>query len=405
MDSFIGLPVLAGFFAVAIVMGVAISRTNFCTMGAVSDWINIGDKGRFGSWMIAIAIAILVSIFIEFTDFFNLSESRPPYRSANFAWPRYILGGIMFGVGMSLSGGCVSKNLVRFGGGNLKALVILAIAAVFAFFMTKTAFFEVVFFSWIAPLTLDLQSIGVDSQDIGAIVTGLFSSENANVNAVRFVFALATFCVLAVVGIRAVRNPGFFNANLVSGVVIGLAVSIGWMLSGGPLGIEWVEAAEWADDPPVGVGVQSYTFVNPLGEVLTLLANLGSVSILLTVGVVAALGLVVGSFLDSIVSRQFSVSWFASRQDFVSSAVGAVLMGIGGVLALGCSIGQGVTGISTLALGSAMALVSMIFGCASTLKVQFYRIMYEDAGFFDALVSGWVDMKLLPESVRKLEAL
>ena len=79
-------------------------------------------------------------------------------------------------------------------------------------------------------------------------------------------------------------------------------------------------------------------------------------------------------------------------------------MGTGGVLALGCTVGQGISGIATLALGSFVTLIFIIFGCATALKVQFYKMVYDDASWLDALFSGWVDMKLLPESMRKLEA-
>ena len=383
-------------------MGVVISRTNFCTMGAVSDWVNIGDFGRLGAWFLAIAVGMFTISVLEFMSLINVDGSRPPYRSANFAWLRYILGGLMFGVGMSLAGGCVSKNIVRFGGGNLKSLVTLFIAGIFAYLMTKTAFYEVGFYSWIQPLALDLAALGFDGQDIGMLLAGLVPAMSAE--GIRLIISLPVIA-LVVLFILRTRGVAGNQANIVSGVVIGLAATMGWYLSAGPLGVEWVEAAEWADDPPVGVGIQSFTFVNPLGEILTLAAAPGNIAILLTVGVVATVGLFVGSLADALVSRRFKISWFVSVQDFVSNAIGGVLMGTGGVLALGCTIGQGVSGISTLALGSIITLISIIFGCAITLKIQYYRMLYADATFADALLTGLVDMKLLPQSIRKLESI
>ena len=403
MESIIGLPVLLGFFLIAVVLGAVISRTNFCTMGAVSDWVNIGDTGRLSAWLLAIAVAVLFSTTIEALSTLSLEGTRPPYRSVVFTWPRYILGGIMFGVGMALSGGCVSKNLVRFGGGNLKSLVILAIASVFAYFMTKTAFFEIVFYSWIHPVSIDLSAMGAENQDFGAFFAAIFSYDNVGI--VRIILAVILIVAIQQFAIRTSAFKRSNNKNLISGIVVGFAVFAGWLLTGGSLGAEWAEAAEWADNPPVGIGVQSYTFVNPMGEVLTLLLDLRNASVLITVGVLAAVGLIVGSLIDAVISRNFRIAWFASFRDFASSSIGAVLMGIGGVLALGCSIGQGVTGVSTLAIGSFIALISMVFGCATTLKVQYYRIMYEDAGFLDAILSSWVDFKLIPKSLRKFESL
>ena len=106
-------------------LGFIINKTNFCTMGAVSDWVNIGDLNRFKAWMLATSIAILGVSILEFTDIINLDSSRPPYRSSVFFWPRYIVGGLMFGIGMTLSSGCGNKTLIRLGSGNLKSFIVL----------------------------------------------------------------------------------------------------------------------------------------------------------------------------------------------------------------------------------------------------------------------------------------
>ena len=402
MDDLIGIPVLSGFFLAAVVMGVAISRTNFCTMGAVSDWVNLRDFGRLGAWMLAIVVTMLSVSILEVSSVFELDGSRPPYRSPTFAWLRYLLGGLMFGVGMTLAGGCVSKNLVRFGGGNLKSFITLIIAAIFAYLMTKTVFFEIAFYNWIHPLSIDFSPLNIQTQDIGTIMAALIPSVDAGVFHIVTAIAVSVLVVWFILKTRGIRNN---LANIGAGLIIGGAVTVGWYLTAGPAGIEWAEAAEFVDNPPVGVGVQSFTFVNPLGEFISLFLDLGNISILITAGMLAAVGLVAGSFADALVSRQFRLSWFASFRDFVVNAVGGILMGIGGVLALGCTIGQGISGLSTLAVGSIIVLVAIIFSSAVTLKVQYYRLVYEDANFIDALLSGLVDVRLLPSSMRRLEAL
>ena len=402
MDDLIGIPVLSGFFLAAVVMGVAISRTNFCTMGAVSDWVNLRDFGRLGAWMLAIVVTMLSVSILEVSSVFELDGSRPPYRSPTFAWLRYLLGGLMFGVGMTLAGGCVSKNLVRFGGGNLKSFVTLIFAAICAYLMTKTIFFEIAFYNWIHPLSIDLSPLNIQTQDIGSIMAALIPSIDAGVFHIVTAIAVSVLVVWLILKTRGIRNN---LANISAGLIIGGAVTVGWYLTAGPAGIEWAEAAEFVDNPPVGVGVQSFTFVNPLGEFISLFRDLGNISILVTAGMLAAVGLVAGSFADALVSRQFRLSWFASFREFVLNAVGGILMGIGGVLALGCTIGQGISGLSTLAVGSIIVLVAIIFSSAVTLKVQYYRLVYEDANFIDALLSGLVDVRLLPSSMRRLEAL
>ena len=402
MEEIIGLPVLIGFFLISLVMGFVISRTNFCTMGGVSDWINLNDFGRLGAWFLAMVVAALFIVLLEIAALIDISQQRPPYRSTNFAWLRYLLGGVMFGVGMTLAGGCVSRNLVRVGGGNLKSLVTLLIVAYFAFLMTKTRFFEVMFYNWLQPLSIELNSFGLESQDFGSFIHQIIPLGSPNVIRLILVLLTVLLCWYFIKRTRGFRGNGH---NIVAGFVIGLAVVAGWYLTSGPTGMAWVEAAEWADNPPVGVGAQSFTFVNPLGEYVSLALELENASVLITVGMLAALGLLLGSSLDAIFRRQFKFTWFTSFGDFVWNAIGGVLMGIGGVLALGCTIGQGVTGMATLAIGSVLTVAAIILSSAVTLKTQYYKLIYEEASVVAALVSGMVDLKMLPKSLRKLEAL
>jgi hypothetical protein len=148
---------------------------------------------------------------------------------------------------------------------------------------------------------------------------------------------------------------------------------------------------------------QSLTFINPSGQALGYVAT-GFEQVKLTFGVALVFGVILGSFLWSIVTKSFRIEWFASVGDFFNHLVGGILMGFGGVLAMGCTIGQGITGVSTLAVGSILSLVSIIFGSALTMKIQYYKLVYEEeATFFAALASSLVDMKLLPSKMRKLE--
>lgn len=369
-------------------------------MGAVSDWVNLNDRGRMGAWLLAIASAMVVVSLLEAVSLFELNQQRPPYRSATFAWLRYLVGGLMFGVGMTLAGGCVSRNLVRLGGGNIKSLITLIIAAVFAYFMTKTVFFEIAFYSWMHPLSIDLASIGIPAQDIGSILSAIFPALSKPVVHVLIALAVGVAVIFFVAKTSGIQGN---MLNIVAGLMIGGCVTAGWYLTSGPLGLEWAEAAQWADNPPVGVGMQSFTFVNPLGEYISLVLEPGGLSTLLTVGMLAAAGLVIGSLAHSLVSRNFHVSWFASFGDFTANAIGGVLMGVGGVLALGCTIGQGVSGISTLALGSFITLAAIIYSCTATLKYQFYRLVYDDAKVSDVFVTTLVDIRLLPNTKRRLD--
>jgi len=155
---------------------------------------------------------------------------------------------------------------------------------------------------------------------------------------------------------------------------------------------------------PDGIAVQSYTFINPIGESLRYAVS-GFNSNAFTFGLAALFGVIAGSLFWSVISRSFRIEWFVNLRDFVTHIIGGVLMGIGGILALGCTIGQGITGVSTLALGSMLALVSIIFGSALTMKIQYYKMIHEDeATFIKALISSLVDFRLLPKSMRSLDS-
>jgi len=156
---------------------------------------------------------------------------------------------------------------------------------------------------------------------------------------------------------------------------------------------------------PRDVGVQSFTFINPIGQTLRYAVQEFN-PVYVTFGLMAVLGVILGSFAWAVISKGFRIEWFVNFKDFLTHLIGAILMGIGGVLALGCTIGQAITGISTLAMGSFLAFGGIVFGSAMTMKIQYYKMVYEDeASFGKAFVTALVDFKLLPGSMRKLEAI
>ena len=462
MELTIHQEILLYGFILAVVMGALVNKTNFCTMGAVSDWVNMGDTGRLRSWLFAIAIAtggviILESSGVMDLDAMEASNLRPPYRMPAFDWLRFVLGGLMFGIGMTLASGCANKTLIRVGGGNLKSVVVLIIASYFAYKMAKTDFYGDYFYSWMNPLAIDLRTYGIGGQDIGRIIAGITGYEDA----IMIRAILGGILVLAILAF-VFKSQDFRKNfdNILGGVAVGLCVVAAWGLTSGAKGQEWLEAATFMDTPPRGVGAQSFTFTSPMADSFDYVLNMGktlsrtssvapspaenapdsmeenanqmedqagsmdepsamaeatgpSVTTALlntnrtfaTFGVMVLVGAILGSFLYAVIFRKFRIEWFNSWKDFVAHSIGAVLMGIGGVLSLGCTIGQGVTGFSNLAVGSAMTFVFIIFGSALTMKIQYYKMVYEsEASFMGAFITALVDMKLLPGSMRKLEA-
>jgi len=374
MDSTIHIQVLGAIFVIAVIMGAVTNKTNFCSMGAVSDWVNIGDSGRMRAWVFAMAVALAGVVALEGTGAINLSGvTFPPYRTANFAWIRYLVGGLMFGVGMTLASGCGNKTLVRIGGGNLKSLVVLVVAAICAYAMLWTPVFEKGFFPWIAATTVNLQEYGVANQEVGTVLAGMFGlplSRNFNV----------VLGGLVVIGLLAFvfRSEDFRGSrdNMLGGAVIGLAIVAGWWITGGSIGQAWKEYAEMSTMIPSRVQTQSFTFISPMGDTVRYLMAPTKLT-LINFGVVALAGVIIGSFLFALATRQFRVEWFASWKDLWNHVLGGALMGIGGVLAMGCTIGQAITGVSTLAIGSILAFFAIVIGAAGTMKYQYWRMMQE----------------------------
>ncbi|MBH44423.1 MAG: hypothetical protein CMD88_03105 [Gammaproteobacteria bacterium] len=379
-----------------LMLGIVVNKTNFCTMGAVSDWVNIGDLNRFKSWMLAIAIATLGVSLLELNNIINASDSRIPYRNSVFFWPRYIFGGLMFGIGMTLTSGCGNKVLIRFGAGNLKSLIVIIVAGIMAYLMTRTDFYGIVFHSWMSPISPDLANFGIYEQSIPSILFADSASKSLS-----FVIAV----IISVLLFIFIFKKGKFiqnTDNILSGLTVGLVVVIAWYITGGSLGKEWIEANDFLDTPLPGVGVQSVSFINPMGETL-IFATKSADMYYLTFGVTILISTIIGSFIYSIFSGSFRIEWFSSTKDFFRHIVGAVLIGIGGVLSLGCTIGQGVAGVSTLAIGSFIALASIILGAALTMKIEYYKTVYEDSSFLDTLKSALADLKLIPSRFRTLE--
>jgi uncharacterized membrane protein YedE/YeeE len=367
--------VLAAVFVIAAVLGAVVNKTNFCTMGAVSDWVNMGDRGRMRAWLLAMAVAMAGVAGMEAAGMISLGgETFPPYRTANFGWLRYIAGGVLFGIGMTLGSGCGNKTLVRVGGGNLKSLVVLAIAAVMAYLMLWTPFYEKLFHPWVSATTFDLAKHGVNSQELGAVIAGVSGMQPSRMfnAALGGVIALCLFIYV----FRSAEFRGSFD-NLLGGAAVGLAVLAGWYITGGPLGQAWKEYAEFATQVPSRVQVQSYTFISPMGDSVRYLLNPGDFA-LVNFGVVALAGVIAGSFVYALATRSFRIEWFVSAKDFASHAAGGVLMGVGGVLSMGCTVGQAITGMSTLALGALLTFLAIVAGAAGTMKYQYWRMMQEE---------------------------
>jgi uncharacterized membrane protein YedE/YeeE len=346
----------AGGFIIGFAFGAHVTRTNFCTMGALSDIVNIGDWRRMRAWALAAATAIVGAQILDGLGIADLSKSM--YLAPRLTWFSHLIGGFMFGFGMIFAGGCASRNLSRAGGGDLRALMTLIIIGLFAFMAIggilgplRSAIESA------ASVTLptSTQSLG----DIAARLSGASTTAATRVMSVVVVAGLLAFCFKSA---EFRKSP----LHLWSGVGVGLAVIAAWALTG-------LAFDELASRPMAPV---SLTFVRPAGDAIDWLERY-TAGPMPGFGVATVFGAIAGSFMVAKLTGRFRVTTFANTTDTRRTVMGAILMGIGGVLALGCTIGQGVTGLSTLAIGSFLTFASIVAGGLYGLKVLERWLMAE----------------------------
>jgi len=357
-------------FGVAFILGAISARTQFCTLGAVSDIVNMGDFTRMRMWVMAMAIAILGAQGLYAADLIDLSKAF--YTRSNITWLSYISGGLMFGVGMTLASGCGSRTLVRIGGGNLKSIVVFAFLGIAAY-MTMKGLFGVWRVNALDVVAIDVSPHGIATQELGALVAPLL---NVSKKTAQIILA----CLIAGPMLIFVLMSRDFRTSLdawLGGLGYGLAVIAGWYITAH---IGFGENADTLETMFFGTNsraAESLTFVAPYGYSLELLMLWSDKSLIITFGIASTLGMILGSLAYSLLTRRFRWEGFVNIDDTRNHIIGAVLMGAGGVTAMGCTIGQGVSGLSTLAVGSFFALAAMIIGCGATLKYQYWKMMQE----------------------------
>jgi uncharacterized membrane protein YedE/YeeE len=348
-----------GGFAIGLIFGAAAQRTNFCTMGGISDLVLMGDGRRFRAWMLAIAVAIIGTHALHLSGAVDINKSI--YLTSNLGWLGAIVGGAMFGFGMTLTGGCGSKTVVRLGAGNLKSLVVAIVLGIVAY-MTLRGLFALARVQLEGATNIDLKTRGLDNQNIGEMAGALLGLPS---NAAR---AIAAGAIAAALLVFCFKDAAFRHSviNIAAGLIIGLTSVAGWVVTG-------ILGADDFDPVPLA----SITFVAPLGESLQYLMTFTGSTINFGIAVVG--GVIVGSFLMAAATGTLRIESFTDRDDFLRHIGGGALMGAGGVLALGCTIGQGITGMGTLALGSVMAWLSIIAG-------GYLGIKYLEEGSFGGAV-------------------
>lgn len=355
--------VLFAAFAVATVFGFIAQRTHFCTMGAISDIVNMGDWTRMRMWGMAVGIAMIGFYGMAWLGWIDPGQSI--YTGSRVIWLSAVVGGLLFGFGMVLASGCGSKTLVRIGAGSLKSLVVFFVMG-FAAFATLRGVTAVLRVNTVDKVSFEMAG----GSALPTWLAGVFGMAPA---VTGLVFALVVgggLVVWALVG-RDFRTGN----NLLAGVGLGLVVIAMWWVSG-RLGFV-AEHPETLEAVYLGSNtgrMEALTFTAPMAFTLDWIIFFSDSSKVLTFGIVTVAGMVVGALACALLEGSFRWEGFRTTQDTALHMVGALCMGVGGVTALGCTVGQGMSGLSTLSLTSIIAVTGIVLGAVGGFRFQIWLL-------------------------------
>lgn len=355
--------VLWAVLALGLVFGALAQRTRFCTMGAIADVVNMGDWERMRMWALAVAVAVLG--FNGMVAMGWIEARHTVYAAPRLLWLSALLGGALFGLGMVLASGCGSKNLVRLGGGSLKALVVLGVLGVSSFATLRgiTASLRV---HTVERAHLDLPA----GQDLPSLAAALFGG-----SVPLWAGALGSVVALVLLAWVLLRPAGRRPEVLIGGLGIGAVIAGTWWVSG-QLGYlpEHPDTLEPAFLATNSRRMESFSMVAPVAYTMDWLLFFSDRSRQLTLGIVSVVGVALGAGLSAAWQGSFRWEGFSGVEDLANHLVGACCMGVGGVMALGCTVGQGLSGVSTLSLGSLLAVAGIVAGTVAGLRYQSWRL-------------------------------
>jgi len=345
------------------ILGIIMQKTSFCTLGAVSDGILMEDWSRMRQWCLAIGIAILGVALMSHLGRIDVSKSF--YTGNRVLYLSTLIGSTLFGIGMVLASGCGSKTLIRIGGGNLKSIVVFIVLGLVAY-MTMRGFLGIMKANTIDKVSLSLST----NQDLPSILSASFGIAKESLRSI-----LALIIGGAFIGFAVLKKSFWNTENLLAGIGVGVGITAIWWVSG--------HYAHLTEDPNTlqeaflvtnSGRMESLSFVAPYAFTLDWMMFTSDKSKVLTIGIVAVIGMILGSAISSILSKNFRWESFRGVEDTANHLVGAALMGFGGVTAVGCTVGQGLSGISTLALNSFIAFPGFILGAYIGLQYLQWRL-------------------------------
>jgi uncharacterized protein len=361
--SSLSAQVLWASFIFSFIFGAIAQRTHFCTMGAVSDIVNMGDWMRMRQWALAAGVAMLG--FAALVWLGKLDPTKTLYASGRVMWLSALVGGAMFGFGMVLASGCGSKTLVRIGGGSLKSTVVFIVMGIAAFATLK-------------GITAVVRVSSVDAVAFASVAPSSVASVSGAVLGVSAQFAQLIAALVLGGGLVlwvALRRDFWTLENALAGLGLGAVITLMWWASA-VLGYvpEHPDTLQEAFLTTNSGRAEALSFVAPTAYVLDWLMFFSDKTKVITLGIASVFGVVLGSAVMALVTRSFRWEGFGGTEDVANHLGGAVLMGVGGVTSIGCTVGQGLSGISTLSITSFIAVAAIMAGAVAALRYQMWRL-------------------------------
>ncbi len=321
-----------------LVLGLAARLGDFCTLGALESAVYGKDQKRARLWGIVLGVAILGTQFGAMAGLIDLGATF--YHALKWNPLASVLGGLVFGYGMALAGNCGFGALVRFGGGDMRSLVVVVVMGIFGFIALSGPLAPLRNAAFPQPEAFEAQGI---VHDLGRLT---------HLPATVIVLALA----LAVLGWALAHAPLRRSPAMIGwGVAAGLAIV--WCF----IGTTWLSAASLGEISPEGP-----SFTAPVGRTLIWLMTSTAGGITFSVG--SVVGVMAGALLGSMIRGLFKWEACEDPRELGRQVSGAALMGIGGVVAMGCSVGQGVTGFAALAWSGPVTLAAILLGAVVGLR-------------------------------------
>ena len=326
------LAAIAGLLGGAL-LGFAARWGRFCTLGAIEDLTFGGSSVRLRMWLLAVAFSMLGVHGLDQLGLLSIADSF--YVSNPTSLWANAIGGLIFGIGMAFVGPCGFGALARLGGGDLKSLVTFLVMGISAYATLRglTAYARIYVFP------------PVEQPDTPASFSYLFANAlSANQNIVAFGIAVL-LAIIALTKGDLVKN----RKQLITAALVGAAIVIGWAGSG-------IFAHDDFDPQPL----ESFTFTAPLGETLIYVMTATGSSLNLCIG--ATIGVIVGAFITTKFQTYFRWEACDDAREMRRQVIGGFLMGVGGVTALGCTVGQGLSAASVLAYSAPVTMAGIFIG-------------------------------------------